>query len=136
VIVIDASSLAKYVLREEGWVNIENRLLSDDVFTLDLALKEVLNAVWKHTIIHHTFTKEVALEKYMILVRLVEEGVVVVESEKAYLEDAFSTALQTGITIYDSLYIAQAMKRKARLLTSDDRQVRAAQRLGLEVINV
>jgi predicted nucleic acid-binding protein len=63
-------------------------------------------------------------------------GVVVVESEKAYLEDAFSTALQTGITIYDSLYIAQAMKRKAKLLTSDDRQVRVAQRLGLEVISV
>ncbi len=93
MIVIDALSLAKYILREEGWVNVKNYLLSDEVFTLDLALKEVLNAVWKHATIHHTFTKEIALEKYKILARLVEEGVVIVESEKIYLEDAFNIAL-------------------------------------------
>jgi hypothetical protein len=33
------------------------------MLTLDLALKEVMNAVWKHATIHHTFTKEIALEK-------------------------------------------------------------------------
>jgi len=60
--------------------------------------------------------------------------VIRVEDEGEYLKDAFRIALHEGITIYDSLYIAQAMKHKAKLLTSDKGQAKVAQSLGLKVI--
>lgn len=106
------------------------------MLTLDLAIKEVLNAVWKHAAVLHTYPTEIAIEKYNIIVKLMEGEAITVDNEMAYLKEAFNIALQARITIYDALYIAQAIKRRARLLTSDDQQARAAQNLGLEIIKV
>ncbi|MEM1611366.1 MAG: type II toxin-antitoxin system VapC family toxin [Sulfolobales archaeon] len=44
--VIDPSSLIKYFSREEGWDRVRD-LMRDGVITLDLAVKEVANALWK-----------------------------------------------------------------------------------------
>ena len=40
------------------------------------------------------------------------------------------TALQSRVTVYDALYIAQALS-KGELLTADSRQAEAAKRLGV-----
>jgi predicted nucleic acid-binding protein len=37
------------------------------------------------------------------------------------------------VTVYDSLFIAQAIAKKATLIISDERQGRVAERLNLEV---
>jgi predicted nucleic acid-binding protein len=103
VIVIDASSLAKYVIKEGNWVSVEEYLLSREVLTLDLAVKEVLNAVWKHAAVLHTYSTEIAIEKYDILMKLVEGGVITVDDEMPYLKEAFNIALKARITIYDAL---------------------------------
>lgn len=61
--VIDAPSLAKFVNREKGWKVIESYLL-EGCITLGLAVKEVLNSIWKsHP--RNAFTKEFA-QKIML----------------------------------------------------------------------
>ncbi len=47
MIVIDASLIAKYVIREENWDNLEHYLLYNDVISVDFMLKEVLNPIRK-----------------------------------------------------------------------------------------
>ena len=50
MIVIDASALAKYLLREEGWTRVSRYVRERrPLYTVDHALKECANAVWKHT---------------------------------------------------------------------------------------
>ena len=44
--------------------------------------------------------------------------------------------LENNIAIYDALFIAQAMAKKAMLVTSDKRQFDIAQKLGVEVMYV
>ena len=44
MIVIGASALAKHLLREEGWGNIEEYLVRA-VYSVDLIVKEVINAI-------------------------------------------------------------------------------------------
>ena len=44
--VIDSSALVKYFTREAGWEKVREVLI-DGVVTLDLAVKEVANALWK-----------------------------------------------------------------------------------------
>jgi predicted nucleic acid-binding protein len=44
VIAVDASSIAKIVLQEEGWERVP---LAIDAATLDYSFVEVANAVWK-----------------------------------------------------------------------------------------
>ena len=44
MIVVDASSIAKVVLQEEGWERVP---LSVNAVTLDYSFVEVANAVWR-----------------------------------------------------------------------------------------
>jgi len=133
VIVIDASSLAKYLLRERGWESVE-RYLVKDVCSIDLVIKEVANAIWKHAVIRHILSTDQAFQVYNALIKLVNE-VIVIERQDKYVNKAMEISLSYGITIYDSLYIAQALRYK-ELLTSDKTQADVAKELGIHVYYV
>jgi len=59
----------------------------------------------------------------------------VLEPEAAYLDKALRISLEHGITLYDSLYVAQALKAGA-LLTLNERQAEVAKRAGAEVHSI
>jgi len=86
VIVIDSSSLAKYLLREEGWRDVE-QYLQKGVLTLDHAKKEVLNAVWKHSKIRHVITEVIAEKLHNTLNQLIDAKVLIVEEENIYVDE-------------------------------------------------
>jgi len=131
VIVIDASSLAKYLLREPLWEKVERHMLEEDVYSVDHMLKEVLNAVWKNCVLLKLFDENTALEKLEVLIMLTKD-VIHIEPESQYLEKAFQIALKHSITVYDALYVAQALKLGAALLTSDKGQGEVARKEGVE----
>ncbi len=130
---VDASALAKYLLREEGWEKVEDLLLLG-AYSLDLAVKEVANAIWKHHVLRGVISREQALEVYRALRRLAEEALIL-EPQSIYMDEAFSIAIGEGVTVYDALYIAQARARGG-LLTADNRQAAVAERLGVKVVVV
>ncbi len=132
--VVDSSLLAKYVLREEGWEAAREVLASPGrLVTLDLAVKEVLNAIWKHAVLFKSFDAGVAREKAELLLRLVEGGGVELVDQRIVLRDAFAVALETGLTVYDSLFVALARREGGVLATCDSRQADAASKLGVRV---
>lgn len=57
-----------------------------------------------------------------------------IESETKYLDRAFKIALDHNITIYDALYVAQALQHGKPLLTLDQNQKKVARRLGMNTI--
>jgi len=131
VIVIDASSLAKYVLKEEGWFKVEE-YLTKEVCSIDHIVKEVANAIWKHAVIHGRVSEETAEKLFRVLRKLIEENIVKIEEQTKYINKAFEIALQYKITIYDALYLAQA-QHHGELLTSDEKQAKVAEELGIKV---
>jgi len=131
VIVIDASSLAKYLLRERNWEIIENYLVKT-VYSVNHILKEVSNAIWKHVIIYRRIEPDLGLQLYKQLKRLVHEKIVVLENQEQYLDKAIELAIQYRTTIYDTLYIAQALKYGG-LLTSDKTQAEIAKKLNIDI---
>ncbi len=133
MIVVDASALAKYLLRESGWRRVED-YLRGDAYTLDHVMKEVANAIWKHAVLRHVISVELALELYHALKSLASD-VLVVEDQDKYLDKAFRIAVSEKVTVYDALYIAQALD-KGSLLTADEKQARAARKLGVETVTV
>jgi predicted nucleic acid-binding protein len=135
VIVVDASALAKYVLKEEGWREIRKLLEGGAVF-VDHVVEEVSNAIWRKYAVLRLEDAEVAIRRYELLVELVRSGVVVLENELKYLEKAFRIAIENGVTVYDALYIAQALELGAQLLTSDREQADVAARLGANSIYI
>ena len=52
-----------------------------------------------------------------------------------YMDDAFTIALEEGVTVYDALYIAQA-RVKGGLATADAAQAEVAEKLGVKVVIV
>jgi len=131
VIVIDASALSKYILREKNWIEVENYLLKG-LYSIDYIVKEVANSLWKHTVVFNRFSEKEYRVAYMILKKIVEEEVIMLENQMRYIDEAVEIAFKNKITVYDSLYIAQALKY-GELLTSDKKQVEVAEKLGIKV---
>ena len=133
MIVIDASALVKYLLRERGWRGVEG-YLERGVYSVDHVVKEAANAVWKHSVLRGMIEADLAMELYKVLKMLIGD-VITLEPQERYMDDAVKIAFQARVTVYDALYIAQALS-KGELLTADSRQAAVARRLGVTVHEV
>jgi len=131
VIVIDASAIAKYVLKEEHWEQVRDYLTAEPR-SLDLALAEVSNAIWKHQVIYRKISSSEATVLFKVLQKLGAD-VLILESFMGYLRGATEIAVKEKLTIYDALYIVQAQKY-GHFVTSDDLQRKIAVKLGLNVV--
>lgn len=131
MIVIDASAIAKYVLKEEHWEQVRGYLTAEPR-SLDLALAEVSNAIWKHQVIYRKISSSEATVLFKVLQKLGAD-VLILESFAGYLRGATEIAVKEKLTIYDALYIVQA-QRYGHFVTSDDFQRKIAVKLGLDVV--
>ncbi len=132
MIVIDTSSLIKYLLKEEGWKEVSEFLRnSSDLVSLELALVEGANAVWKR----YNLYKDISLETAQRILDYLHatKGIILYENQLQYLSEGEKIALEHRITVYDALYIAQALKY-GNLATSDEEQGKIAEKLGVEVV--
>lgn len=128
---IDSSALIKYFSREEGWDRVRD-LMRDGVITLDLAVKEIANALWKK-VVRGEMEYRVAAE---ILRDIVEGKPFPIEKQDIYILEAFKIACENGITIYDSLFIALAKAKNLEIITSDSRQAETARKIGVKALLV
>jgi len=131
VIVIDASALAAFLRKEQGWKNLAKHIRNS--VTVYLALKEVANALWKDYYVKKRLDKDVVESLYKLMKKLANVNVIL-ESETKYLDEAFRIALENGITVYDALYISLAKARNLQLLTLDRKQREIAEKLGIKTI--
>ena len=134
MIVIDASALAKYILKEPKWKDVEEYIYRDDVYSVNLIVAECANAIWKA---YHRklITTEDAKNKLHALKILADRMLNLVNTRK-FLDIAFEYSLKRKVPIYDMLYLALASKKEAFLLTSDAYQAKIGQELGIKVIEV
>jgi predicted nucleic acid-binding protein len=124
--VIDASVIAKLIMREEDYVEAAKEVEADGE-TLDLAILEVANVILKYHK-REMLSAQEARERFEELKEL-SETLIIIDFKK-FLEQAFETAMATNLTIYDSLYIVSSNK----LVTSDVKQAEIAKQHGRNVI--
>lgn len=127
--VIDSSSLIKYFVREDGWRHVRELML-EGVISLDMAVKEVANALWRR-ILQGEMSYEIALK---IVRDLAVNRVIPLESEDKYVEKAIEIGVKSKITVYDALFIALAKELSLELITSDKKQAEAAIGNGVKTI--
>lgn len=109
---LDASALVNLVKRGEI-----SQL--SQAQTLDLAIYEALNAVWKE---HHKL-KKISMETAAAFASLLQRAFNIIDktSIEGIEEETFHIACKHGITIYDASYVAAALKRNLPLVTDDRR---------------
>lgn len=130
MIVIDASTLSKYLLKEENWQKVRKYLVMG-AYSVDHIVKEVSNAIWKHTTLLNKITKDTATLLYKQLKRMIEEEILIIDPENLYIDKAFEISIKHKITFYDSIYLAQALKY-GELLTSDQNQAEIGKKLDIK----
>ena len=131
MIVIDASALVAFFLREEGWKTLAPYMKY--TLSVDHVVKEFYNAVWRAVCIKKLIDNTSA-KNIVQLFREYTEKNLVLEPEERYIDKAFDIATEYSITIYDSLYIAQALSKRVPLRTLDEKQCSTALRLGITVL--
>ena len=131
MIVVDASALSAFILREEGWEELARYLVRS--LSVDHVVEEVANTIWKAACVRKVLTVDEALKAFKILLMMVGKNLVL-HSELKYLSMAMNISLKHSITIYDSLYIAQAIMENTSLLTLDEKQRRVAKALGVNTL--
>ncbi|MEM3921419.1 MAG: type II toxin-antitoxin system VapC family toxin, partial [Nitrososphaerota archaeon] len=119
--VVDASVITAIILREDNYEKLLQHLKNS--ITLDQAFKEASNAIWKAVMRGHLSGEE-AVKAFSLLKMM--KGILEIRNEDEYLDESFKIALETGLTIYDSLYLALARSEKRPLLTLDENQREAA----------
>ena len=123
MIVIDASALTKFIMKEDGYKEIAEYLKAGTI-SVDHILKEVTNAIWKRYR-QGTITPKEA-EIMLKALKEILGRAVKLEEELTYIDETTKIAFNQNITIYDSLYIAVAKKKGLKLLTADETQAEAA----------
>jgi len=137
--ILDSSTIVK-LLVQEPFSDRAQKLVEDalsrgeELSVPDIALAEVLNALWKY----HKLLNELSTEEFHEAVRDALRLWSVLKpykTEELALE-ACEIALAEKLTIYDALYLALARRLGARLLSFDERMLTAARALGIEIVPI
>lgn len=123
-LILDANILVKLVMNESGSKEARAAVASVlkkgyTLHTVDLALAEGLNAIWKHAAALKDLKREEANPAVEDLTRIYDRLNIIATRELA--TDAMHIALTQNITAYDALYIAAAQKTNSTLYTADQK---------------
>lgn len=136
-VVLDSSAIAALFFREDVSDKVEEVVKSySEYYTTSQAYSEVANVAWKRA---RNYGENVQLVKEALesAVDFINKACVV-EDVKQILEDAFKLAIDCGITVYDALFVALAVKLNTRVITTDKKlyeRLRGAD-LGLDVLQI
>jgi predicted nucleic acid-binding protein len=100
--------------------------------TLDLAVYEALNAVWKECYLLKHLDEETAGRLLSILGRVFD--VITVASIRGEEAGVFELAVKEGLTVYDAAHLYYAYKNKLVLVT-DDRKLGEKARQYVETVS-
>jgi predicted nucleic acid-binding protein len=119
--VVDASVVAKWFVPER--LSEEAVRLLDDTHELaspDLLWPELGNLLWKKARAGQLTGQETTR-----IVKALDQFPVAVFPSRLVLEGALEIALETGRSVYDSVYVALAVALECPLVTADERLVNA-----------
>lgn len=117
VYLYDASSIVNLAKRGEVTVFAKGA-------TIELAIYEAVNAIWKECYLLKRIKPEVAFKFVELLSKIFD--VLELYSMKGFEKDIMDIALKEGITIYDAAYIHAAMHNSLTLVTDDQKLRKAA----------
>uniref|UniRef100_A0A7C4FC93 DNA-binding protein n=1 Tax=Thermofilum pendens TaxID=2269 RepID=A0A7C4FC93_THEPE len=94
--------------------------------SLDLAVYEALNAVWKEHRLHGRLDSDTARAFVGILKEVF--GVIPLESIRGFEVEVYELAFREGLTVYDAAYLYLALKGRLTLVSDDEELLEKASR--------
>ena len=131
-LVVDASVVVKWFVPEIH-SDAAPRLLAlpHEYFAPDLVFAETANTIWKKI-----RRGELTAEHGRRLVTDIGRSAIETVPCRVLAVDAHVLANATGRTVYDSLYLALAIRLKTRMLTADERLAAAVSALPMTAVHI
>ena len=106
-----------------GLINDETALKDRPVVTLDLALYEIMNAIWKHEAVLKDIRSS---RRYLDFVfQLVSSSaLLLIRPDRKIVEEAYALAVQKKLAFYDAAFVVLARELQSDLKTADEAQRR------------
>jgi len=128
-LLLDTSIIVKLVIEEPGSQRARIRVKEalgqgHTLISVDEALPEALNALWKHVKIHPHLDAEEAMRAAEDLLLLWDRIRII--SSREVSTDALRIAIELGLSVYDSLFLAASRKTTSTLYTADTRLFEAS----------
>ena len=132
--VADSSIFASIIVKDEfhGRALDFVRRHQGRIATLDRALVEVANTLWKHVHLLGRIPESAYAVLRGAVKPLVYSAARVLRADEL-LEDALDNAVKLGITVYDSLYVTLALHEGCELATFDDKLRKQLLARGLDI---
>ena len=119
--VVDASAICSAFFQEEHAAAAQRLLASDcNLHAPELIIAEVASVIWKRVT-----RDEIDADEATALLADFRQLPLQITPSDGLIESALAIALETGRTVYDSLYLALAIDRECRLVTVDKRLINA-----------
>jgi predicted nucleic acid-binding protein len=132
VFVVDASVVVKWFVPEIHSEAARSLLdFSHEYFAPDLLFAETANTIWKKI-----RRGELTVERGQQLVEDICRIAVETVPCRLLAEDAHGLAHATGRTVYDSMYLALAIRLKTRMITADGRLEAAIAKFPLAAAHI
>ncbi|MGH9920061.1 MAG: PIN domain-containing protein, partial [Nitrososphaerales archaeon] len=113
----------------EGMLKRKELLEEDFLVTLDLAVYEVANSIWKHQLLLKDLND--GLPYLSILHGLIESGRIrIIHPSEELIEKAYSLAAKKRRSIYDAIFAVLALELTLELATFDKRQAELFRGIG------
>ncbi|MBO8182746.1 MAG: type II toxin-antitoxin system VapC family toxin [Archaeoglobus sp.] len=96
----------------------------DGGYTLNLAIFEIGNAVWKQVYLKRRIETEEGLIVLEVLTEIFEN----LKKIEVSARDVLMLAIEEGLTFYDAAYLHAAIKNNLTLVTDDDRLFKIAKK--------
>lgn len=124
-VVVDASVVVKWLVYEEGTdraLTLAERAVDGEIelHTTDLCFAECANSIWRMVTRQQSLTRERGLTALSRLAKMPIPGA----PSHYLLAFAYAVAVETGMTVYDALYVALAAALGGTVLTADRRLFR------------
>ncbi len=134
--VVDASVFSSVLVKDEFYDRARNflrRYFSTNLVTLDFALIEVANVLWKHTFVLKRIPLEVFTKLVDSIEPLIRSSTSRIYESRTILRKALVNSIELGITVYDSLYVTLALDLGYKLATFDTKLVEILESKGLRI---
>ena len=128
-LLLDTSIIVKLIIDEpdshRARIRVKESLTQGHtLISVDEALPEALNTLWKHVKIHGDLDVEEAMSAAEDLL-LLWRKIIIIPTQDISI-DALKIAIELKLSLYDSLFLAASRKTNSTLYTADTRQHEAS----------
>ncbi len=137
--VVDSSIFASIVVKDEYYHKARMFLKSNrktDLITVDQALIETANTLWKHVYLLERIPKDKYPALRKMIIPLITNSVAKIYSSRDLLEDATDFAIDYGITVYDAVFVILALNNKCKVASFDEKLRNTLKMKNLDMVYI